>query len=148
MFHTILVPVDGSKPSEKAVNLALQLALTQNGEVWFCHVPVLTSEIGMSAPSTRYVALQWDDAIRAGRAILDAARARADKLAVPCKTALGAGLPADGILEVAEHERVGVIVMGRGDFARGKRTRTTTEAVIDDAPVPVVVVGPGVVDSL
>ncbi|HKU66810.1 MAG TPA: universal stress protein [Candidatus Baltobacteraceae bacterium] len=135
MLNTILVAVDGSEPSEKALSFALGLAVAQNAQLWLCHVPVRSkvNEIGARIPFSRDAAQwQWDDALSAGRSILDAARERAQEFGVPTKTALGAGSPSDAIVQFAERESADIIVMGSNG----------SDAVIRRAPVPVVVVGP------
>jgi nucleotide-binding universal stress UspA family protein len=147
MFSSILVPVDGTEPSDKALTFALGLAATQNAEVFLCHVPVRSkvNELGARIPFSRSAAeSHWDDALRVGQSILDAARYRADEFGVRAKAGLGAGSPADGIIEVAEREGVDLIVMGSHGYEGPIRTliSSTTEAVIRRAPVPVVVIGP------
>lgn len=147
MFRSILVPVDAGEASEKALTFALDLAAAQRADVWICHIPVRStaSRIGSHIPFSRDAAeTQWDDALRSGRAILDVARDRADEYGVRAKTALGAGLPADAIVEFAERESVDLIVMGSNGNEGPMRglVSSTTDAVIRRAPVPVVVVGP------
>jgi nucleotide-binding universal stress UspA family protein len=147
MFRSILVPVDAGEASEKALTFALDLAAAQRADVWICHTPVRStaSRIGSHIPFSRDAAeTQWDDALRSGRAILDVARDRADEYGVRAKTALGAGLPADAIVEFAERESVDLIVMGSNGNEGPMRglVSSTTDAVIRRAPVPVVVVGP------
>jgi nucleotide-binding universal stress UspA family protein len=135
MFSTILVPLDGTEPSDKALTFALGLAVAQNSDLWLFHVPVRSrvNEIGARIPFSREVAAShWDDALYAGRSMLDVACSRAQEFGVPVKTALGAGAPADAIVELAERESVDLIVMGAHGY----------DAVIRRAPVPVVVVGP------
>lgn len=147
MFKTILVPVDGSEPSEKALTFALDLAASQKSDVRFCHVPVRSKahELGAHMPLSReIVGSQWDDVQRAGRAILDAARYRAQELGVRAETALRSGSPADAIIELADHDDVDLIIMGSHGYEGPVRAlvSSTAETVIRRAPVPVIVVGP------
>jgi nucleotide-binding universal stress UspA family protein len=147
MFKTILVPVDGSEPSEKALAFALELAASQKADLRFCHVPLRSraSELGARIPISREVLdSQWDDVQRAGRAILDAARYRAEEMGVRAETALRSGSPVDAIAELADRDGVDLIIMGSHGYEGPMRTlvSSTAEAVIRRAPVPVIVVGP------
>jgi nucleotide-binding universal stress UspA family protein len=147
MFKTILVPVDGSEPSEKALAFALDLAASQKSDVRFCHVPVRSKvhELGAHIPLSREVAgSQWDDVQQAGRTILEAARYRAQELGVKAETTLRSGSPADAILELADRDGVDLIIMGSHGYEGPVRAlvSSTAETVIRRAPVPVIVVGP------
>lgn len=147
MFKNILVPVDGSEPSEKALTFALNLAATQKAGVRFCHVPVRSKahELGARIPLSRDVfGSQWDDVQQAGRAILDAARYRAQELGVIADTTMRSGSPADAIVELAESDGVDLIIMGSHGYEGPVRALVsgTAEAVIRHAPVPVIIVGP------
>ena len=147
MFKTILVPVDGSEPSEKALTFALDLAASQKADVRFCHVPVRSKahELGGRIPFSRELAgAQWDDMQQAGRAILDAARYRAQELGLSAETALRSGSPADAIVELADRDGADLIVMGSHGYEGPIRAvlSSTAETVIRRAPVPVIVVGP------
>ncbi len=85
MFKSILVPIDGSEPSEKALTFALELASSLRANVRFCHVPVrsMVNELGAQIPLSRgIVESQWEDAQRTGQAILDAARYRAEEYGI------------------------------------------------------------------
>jgi len=79
MFSRILVPIDGSDPSNEAVKLAVRLAAETKAELAFVHVIELDKVVAMtgtvpSDPSFAIKALQT-----AGRAILDEAKQAADK---------------------------------------------------------------------
>jgi nucleotide-binding universal stress UspA family protein len=125
--------VDGSEPSEKALSFALDLAAVQKANVRFCHVPIRPKahELTARIPLSRDV-VEWDDVQQAGRAILDAARYRAQEAGVRAETVLQSGSPADAILELADRGGVDLIIMGS----------STAESVVQRAPVPVIVVGP------
>jgi nucleotide-binding universal stress UspA family protein len=147
MFKTILVPVDGSEPSEKALTFALDLAASQKADVRFCHVPIRSKahELGAHIPLSReVVGSQWDDVQQAGRTILDAARYRAQELGLRAETALHSGSPADAIIELADRDGVDLIIMGSHGYEGPFRAlvSSTAETVIRRAPVPVIVVGP------
>ncbi len=147
MFNTILVPVDGSEPSEKALTFALNLAAWQKADVRFCHVPVRSKahELGTHIPLSReLIGAQWDDVQQAGRAILDAARYRAQEMGVTAETALRSGSPADAIVELADCDGVDLIIMGSHGHEGPLRAlvSSTAETVIRRSPVPVIVVGP------
>jgi nucleotide-binding universal stress UspA family protein len=139
--------VDGSEPSEKALTFALDLAASQKADIRFCHVPVRSKahEIGAHIPLSRdVIGSQWDDVQQTGRAILDAARYRAQELGVRAETAMRSGSATDAILELAERDGVDLIVMGSHGYGGPVRAlvASTAETVIRRAPVPVIVVGP------
>jgi nucleotide-binding universal stress UspA family protein len=94
--------------------------------------------------SREVVGSQWDDVQQAGRAILDAARYRAEELGVKAETALRSGSPADAIIELADRDDVDLIIMGSHGYEGPVRAlvSSTAETVIRRAPVPVIVVGP------
>lgn len=153
MFKKILVPVDGSEPSVKALTFALELAAWQKSGVRFCHIPIRSKahEIAEHVPFSREAAgSQWDDVQQSGRAILDAARYRAQELGVTAETSMHAGSPADAIVELAARDGVDLIVMGSHGYEGPVRAvvSSTAETVIRRASVPVIVVGPKAVWDL
>ena len=50
MFSKILVPIDGSKPSEAAIELALRIASENRAEVVFVHAVELNKVVAMTGP--------------------------------------------------------------------------------------------------
>ncbi len=130
MFKSILVPVDDSEPSAKALTFALDLASSQDASIQICHV----------SPSVA-------DAEEAGRAVLDAAAYRAEEFGVVAKTDLCFGTPADAIIELADRDGIDVIVMSSHGYEGpiGTLFSNTSGTVFRRASVPVLIVGPNAV---
>src|SRR5271166_2512079 len=94
IFARILVPVDGSPPSDQAVTLALQVARACGSTLTFCHVvdrsriAVETANIPFADPSPLIA-----DANAEGEKILAAAVARAGGAGLAAHTVLCDGEP-------------------------------------------------------
>ena len=143
IFHRVVVPVDGSAPSEEAVNLALRLVKDDPAEVIFCsmidseRVAAECASVG-GDPSPIIDALTAD----AGRFVTSASK-KAEAAGVGWKGQVShAGDPVDGILSIARSDDADLIVMG----SHGRRglsrlvMGSTTEGVLRRSDVPVLVV--------
>lgn len=98
MFEEIVVAVDGSENSDKALVPACDIALKYGARLYLVHAPQPASD--PAAPS--------------GRAVLDKARSRAEALGcTPADAILGDDEPADEILRAAATVGADLIVMGR-----------------------------------
>jgi nucleotide-binding universal stress UspA family protein len=116
MFRTILLAVDGSKYSEKAVELAKRLAMSTNDEVVVTHVTEL-----LPARFQTYPGLDYE----ADREVIELAKgyvAELEEAGIKARTELRSA-PYGGIARVlinlAEDLEAGLIVMGshgRGDL--------------------------------
>jgi nucleotide-binding universal stress UspA family protein len=143
IFARILIPVDGSPQSERAIDLALDVARTCGGDLTFCHVvdrsriAIETSNIPFADPTPLL-----DDACAEGERLLANAAGRATALGLSVRTALSDGAPVDAILKLAHDEGCDLIVMG----SHGRRglerfvVGSTTEGVMRESDVPVLVV--------
>ena len=139
--RTILVPIDFSECSERALDYAVALAAKLDAKVHVLNVisiPALTvPEAGsMIAPTV------LESAIRENQAALDKlADARRSKAAI-AETLLRTGDARDEILHVAETIRADLIVMG----THGRRGITrallgsVAELVVRTAPCPVLTI--------
>ena len=149
MFKRILVPVDGSAPSDSAIDLAARFAADQEARIAFVHAydfaPIvsMSSGAGMAAidPSLAVEATRI-----AGLMILqDAIKRFAASSAARTSLFLEQGPPVDSILNVARHWRSDLIVIGshgRGGIAR-VLLGSVAEGVMRRAKVPVLVVHMG-----
>jgi nucleotide-binding universal stress UspA family protein len=112
MFRKILVAVDGSNNSDRAVEAAAEIAVAHGSEFTICHVFYIPEyyRSDLSGPLR--------DAVREdAEQILDHARRVATDAGVEADTRLlKEGHPADAILALAEDLDVGLIVVG----VRGK----------------------------
>jgi nucleotide-binding universal stress UspA family protein len=146
MYANILVPVDGSRLSDKAVKHAVMLARAGGGKLLLLHVvapyqmPVYAE--GMRVPSLPRETALKASAKRAGR-VLDAAEKRAAAAKVPAGRAWAiSGSPHHAIAEIAGRRGCDLIVMA----SHGRRGLTRlllgseTQAVLARVKVPVLVV--------
>lgn len=142
----ILVPVDGSKASRKAVEKAIELSNMYNSKLIFIHVVdtrgIYTYDVGgvLSFPlnHSKYT----DDLIEAKSLFLDAFVASLEIENKEVEKVILHGEPSDRILSFAHDEEVDLIVMGRRGFSKIQRffVGSVTQRVISDAPCPVLII--------
>ena len=115
MINKILVPLDGSAHSKKALEFACELAKKFDSQLHLLHVvqpPVSTQTIGIGASAIRTNFFQKDlDEI--GRNLIEAAKQIAiDHDCNNVETQIEAGLPAHQIIDKARKHNVNLIIMG------------------------------------
>jgi nucleotide-binding universal stress UspA family protein len=138
MFDKILVAVDHSEVSDRALDSARDLALLSKGEVWVLHLRerevAVKTGVGLSDES-------MDEASAAVAAAVDKLTAAGVKAHGDVGTTLF-GYAARNIIDDAKEHDVDVIVMGsrgRGDLA-GLILGSTAHKVIHLADRPVLIV--------
>jgi nucleotide-binding universal stress UspA family protein len=146
MYEHILVPIDGSRLSDKAIREALMLAKASNAKLLLFNVvapyqmPVYAE--GVTLPSIPRAAAVKASARKAGR-ILAAAERKAQAAKVPVRKAWAiSGSPRDAIVEIAERRKCDLIVMashGRTGLSRFL-LGSETQGVLSRVKVPVLVV--------
>jgi nucleotide-binding universal stress UspA family protein len=141
-FERIVVPVDASEPCDAAIDLALDLAATSGGHVFFCHV-LDTRDLYERAATYGYDPQPLLAKIRSeAEQVLDPVAERADALGVGSENVILEGRPVDAILSAAASRSADLIVMG----TRGRRgiervlVGSTTEGVLRTSDIPVLVV--------
>lgn len=144
MFKKILVPTDGSRGVEKAVNCATTMALAFEAKVYLLFVaepPTMLLEYANIAEKNIIEALHQE-----GKRILEKTADAVRKSGVEeVETVLKTGTPAEVILGFADEEKVDLIVMG----THGRRgldrmlLGSVTEEVVRVAKVPVMTVRMG-----
>lgn len=128
MFDTILVPIDGSEHSHRALQVALRLASTKEATLYLLNVPRWppAEDVLGRAVGARSLAVSREQLERTGRQLLEHVRAAeesAQGMMEQTKEKLGLahvrtqnivrmGSPADVILEEAKRLGVDAIVMG------------------------------------
>ncbi|PZN32053.1 MAG: universal stress protein [Proteobacteria bacterium] len=144
MYKKILVPVDGSEASKRALAEAVKLAQSQGAVLRLVHV--VNPHIAVSAFDAVYDYEQLIDSFRkSGAKILEEAEASARTDGLEVQTSMVesiAGAAADGILEEAARWPADLIVMGTHG-RRGVRRLvmgSDAEQVLRSAPVPVLLV--------
>jgi nucleotide-binding universal stress UspA family protein len=134
----ILVPVDGSDYSTRAVDSAIALASMTNGEILVIHChrhfPVILGE--------PYYQKAIDKIIKRSDELLEPYRKILQNSGIPFTDRILEGPAANAICEVAELEKADMIVMGsRGrNELEGLLLGSCTHRVLSMAPCPVLVV--------
>ena len=150
LFEKILVPLDGSEHSVRALEKAVQIAKKFDGKITLIHVysvvrPVSVStitmaETGILAPEV--VSKLVEAAREAGASVLADGERRVKAEGVQVETLLGEGHTVEEILKTAKEGEFDLIVMG----ARGLSTikeiflGSVSHGVTRHAPCPVLVV--------
>jgi nucleotide-binding universal stress UspA family protein len=146
MFTRVLVPLDGSDRAERALPVAMRLALASGGSL----VLVRVATESYYAPAALGYALDNADALVApvneAEAYLKAVAAREELARVPVTTLAAIGTPAVEILETAREKHVDAIVMcshGRTGLAKWAMG-SVAQKVARHSIVPVLVLKDGV----
>ena len=154
MFEKILVPVDGSEHSTRALDAALQIAKKFRGKVTLLHVytvdvrPVIMPEPATSLPnivpmmSSEEVSKIADNARQMGKAVLSDGEQRARAEGVPFESLLREGHVVQEVIKTAKEGNFSLVVIG----ARGRSKirelllGSVTDGVIHHVTLPVLVV--------
>lgn len=144
MFDTILVPLDGSALSERAVSPAISVARLEGGKIILLRVPVLESMLVPAPEVIGGYGLVWpDEALEHSRQesseYLSKLLERLQGEGVPVITRLEEGDPAALILDLAEAECIDLICMSTHGHSGITRwvLGSVSEKVIRSAPCPV-----------
>ncbi len=105
MFKTILVGLDGSKQSEKALATAMDLAKKYKSKL---HIAIVI--IGRRSRITAPL-------IAEEQAMLNKAVAVSSKAGIKAKSAILFGIPAEQLAKYAKKEKIDIIILGR--FGKG-----------------------------
>lgn len=130
MFQRILVPVDGTAGSEKAVPYAREMALAHDAEVVVCHV--LITPVAPNAASEEQNAAKYTDKI--------AAQFR--RAGVVVKTQVRRGEPPIEIKKAAVEWGVDAIVMATRSRMRLEKLMlgSVADVVVRDSRLPVLLI--------
>ncbi len=150
MFQKILVPLDGSAPAEKALDLALDMARCYGGEVTVLQVLEEALDVGAAAiaRAASMATGSTDQAMgimrqQAEAYLREVVHKRQDS-GVPIRTVVTSGVAVNSILRFAGEHQNDLIVMathGRTGLSR-LAFGSVTEDVLRQAVCPVVVVRP------
>jgi nucleotide-binding universal stress UspA family protein len=144
LFKKILVPIDGSGPSQAGLERAIALAKNQNARLRLLHIVDENGVVQGLEPALNVGEL-LDSLVKAGRKVLAAAAARAKKHGVKTEAVLHEvilGRVADRIVQEANRWRADVIVMGtHGRRGIGRLVLgSDAENVLRQSRVPVLLV--------
>jgi nucleotide-binding universal stress UspA family protein len=137
-WRRILVPLDFSKPSEVALDLAIELARENQGEVQLLHayeLPVsVTMAYGVAIPQT-----VWEGVQEAGAQRLSEAADKVEKAGARVSMAQRTAPAADAIVETAATAHSDIIVMSTRGLTGLKHVLlgSVAERVLRTAPCPV-----------
>lgn len=125
MFARIVVGLDGSELSDRALTAALELAKAAGGSVLAVHVlpdtvPVMAAAGPVGAPLMAPVMTpeMMDEIREAGEAIVGGARQRLEAAGVEGDARLESGAAAGRLVEVAASARADLIVLGSKGHSR------------------------------
>ncbi len=126
MFHTILVPLDGSEHSRLALCVACKLARQEDGQLILLHIPEALSHEPLLVWGVGAVPLEstMEKREEVGQTLLDHAIEEANTLGIEqVKTIITRGDPSQAILTQAEESGVDAIVMGSRGLGEGPGSR-------------------------
>jgi len=149
MTLKILLPVDGSDLSLHETRFALQL-VRQGLAASFVLANVQAPASFYEIVTAQDPALIEDAALEAAEDLMAPSARLLREAGVPFETAVVAGDPAQAMLELIEIHRCDMVVMGAralGPWRRLVEGPSVSRKLIDDAPVPVVLVPPPADDA-
>lgn len=145
--RTILVPMDFTEASDRALNYALSMASCLRASVAVLHVVGrMYAEGFLDAPAKFRLRTEAHDEARKR---LDAFVERKSDCLAPIKRIVSRGIPQHEILRFAESMGVDLIVLGRRRRSILSRWLwgSVSDDIVDIAPCPVLVVKPSGFDS-
>lgn len=152
MFNKILVAVDGSDYSKKALDYALELAEKFDGKITLIHVystvvPLAASADLVSTPvlnpvSASLAAKLSEEAKQRGKLILDEAEQVAERHGISVEKLLMEGDAVKEIVAEAHEEKYDLIVVGHRGLSKLREwvLGAVSEGVSHKAPCPVLIV--------
>lgn len=138
MHHRILVALDGSKESEKALHMAIHVAQMEKATLRAIHVVRLPDAPSSRAEIDHRLERTEDET----RVILHEAKRLAKEAGVTCEADLVFGHPAEQILHAAKQHDCDLIVIGRRGLSGIRRFHlgSVSEVVARHSEVDVVIV--------
>lgn len=154
MFQKILVPLDGSEHSLKALDIAIQVAKKFEGKITLVHVysaavrPVMVPETTTLPPpmipimTPMEVSKVVEAARKAGSGILTDGAQKVKAEGVLVETALREGNTVQEIVKTAEEGGFDLIVMGARGIGKIRELLlgSVSDGVLRNAPCPVLIV--------
>jgi len=156
LFEKILVPLDGSEHSLKALDVAVQIAKNFGGKITLIHVysiatgpaimpePTTLTPPGFPVMTSAEISKVAEAARRAGGRILTEGEQKVKAIEVPVEMMLNEGHVVQEIVKTAKEGKFDLIVIGaRGvSHIRELLLGSTTDGVIHHATCPVLVIKP------
>jgi nucleotide-binding universal stress UspA family protein len=156
LFQKILVPYDGSKFSDKALENAIEIAKMSgsNTEVILLHItphipipltferPVYSAKTGKSIPLTQYIQELTKEMEENASKMLEEVRKKYADKEIKTENVLLHGYPPEKIIEFAKNERVDLIVIGSvglSGLSKVKALGSVSRSVSEKASCPVLI---------
>jgi len=154
MINRILVPIDGSEYSRKALEFATDIAQRFNASVVLVHVvstaallPAPVPQVGVpvtpeGVPPPVFSTKMAEDLAKFGSELLARQGSEVEKRGVTVKNVLERGEPVEKILQTAKNEKCDFVVMGARGLGkvRALLLGSVSDGVVHRAPCPVLVV--------
>lgn len=136
----ILVPVDGSENSNKAINYAIDIAKKYSGTIHLIHV-VRSAATLTVAPAEVFLDIT-QQLIESGKGILKESQAKIKESGIEVSTEILQGHPGSQIVQFAEKIEADIIIMGSRGLGMVARfvLGSTSDYVSDNAKCPVLIV--------
>jgi nucleotide-binding universal stress UspA family protein len=142
MFKHILVALDGSEGSRKALDIAVQLAKDQGARCTVCTVVDIVSAASSMTFATGDIVNEWIATLNQdARQIESEAIAKYADSGVTIDTHVLEGYPSSALLDVAKKTSADLIVMGSHGRTGLKRMwlGSVAESVVREATIPVLI---------
>jgi nucleotide-binding universal stress UspA family protein len=154
VFERILVPLDGSEHSNRALECAVQIAKKFEGKITLLHVysiaippmimhePSTPNPAGIPVPTSAEVSKIIEGLRDAGSKILSAAEEQSRSEGIETESILKEGNTPQEIVKAAKDGGFGLIIMGARGIHRIAELLmgNVTENVIKNSPCPVLIV--------
>lgn len=144
MLKKILVPIDGTDYSWRAMEYAASLVKLSGGElVVLTVVKPGVKTVGGQPLEEEFVYSANGPVMQMGNEVLDAAKHLMDQQEVPCDYLLAVGgKPAEEIIRLSRREKCDSIVIGSRGFGalEGLLKNSVSRVVVEEASVPVIVI--------
>lgn len=154
LFESILVPLDGSEHSLRALDVAVQIAKVFKAKLMLIHVysatvrpiilpePTTLTPSGVPAITAEEVTKVIEAARGAGERILADGKQRAEACQLKAKTLLKEGQTTQEIIRTAKEEQSDLIVIGARGVSKLREILlgSVSDGVTRNAPCPVLVV--------
>ncbi|MBN2298290.1 MAG: universal stress protein [Deltaproteobacteria bacterium] len=112
MFSTIVLGVDGSAPSEKTAEYAINLAQQCGSKVLLIHVVDFSAFKNIVATPRDIAKHVYEKVMEEAQGYLDDKEALCKEHGLECEKFLKIGNPEDEIIKLAKNSNAGVIVLG------------------------------------
>lgn len=137
MYSNILLPIDGSRGSDRATDFALNLAEQYGATIHGLHV--IDTRM-MSEPALSSMELVTDEAEAHAADMLEEVSTACEERGVECTSSCCHGTPHEEIIRYAEEVQADVIVMGYQGQSHEQRIGSVVERVLRDTDRPVLAV--------